>query len=247
MANYSSSRAFLIKLKVPNKFTMKVTIKTLQHKAITLEVEPMDTVSTVKQMLFESDGLPVVLQKIIYAGKILSDDQTIESIGVKENEFMVVLISKVKQEKPKEEVKVTVKEEKDEYETAVRNMMEMGFDRPRIEEAMKAAQNNADRAVEFLMAPPDLQNPQLDQLRQAMQSNPEALQGVLQQLAQTHPQLLEAIASQEFIPDQELTQEDRNAVERLVQLGFDRAEATEAYLACDKNENSAANYLFDQD
>lgn len=42
-----------------------------------------------------------------------------------------------------------------------------------------------------------------------------------------------------------LTQEEADAVERLTNLGFNRQQALEAYLACDKNEEMAANLLFD--
>ncbi|RKP06185.1 XPC-binding domain-containing protein [Thamnocephalis sphaerospora] len=42
-----------------------------------------------------------------------------------------------------------------------------------------------------------------------------------------------------------VTQEEKDAIDRLVAMGFDRAEAIEAYLACDKNEEMAANFLFD--
>mmetsp|Transcript_9392 Transcript_9392/g.18899 ORF Transcript_9392/g.18899 Transcript_9392/m.18899 type:complete len:365 (-) Transcript_9392:165-1259(-) len=42
-----------------------------------------------------------------------------------------------------------------------------------------------------------------------------------------------------------LTEEERAAVERLEALGFDRNMAIQAYLACDKNEEMAANFLFD--
>jgi UV excision repair protein RAD23 len=42
-----------------------------------------------------------------------------------------------------------------------------------------------------------------------------------------------------------LTEEEMAAVNRLVDMGFDRTEAAEAYLACDKNEALAANLLMD--
>lgn len=42
-----------------------------------------------------------------------------------------------------------------------------------------------------------------------------------------------------------LTREEMEAVDRLADMGFDRTEAAQAYLACDKNEALAANLLMD--
>lgn len=45
----------------------------------------------------------------------------------------------------------------------------------------------------------------------------------------------------------ELTEAEQVAVDRLVALGFPEEAALEAYLACDRNEELAVNYLLDSD
>lgn len=42
-----------------------------------------------------------------------------------------------------------------------------------------------------------------------------------------------------------VTQEEKEAIDRLVAFGFPKHRALEAYLACDKNEEMAINYLYD--
>jgi UV excision repair protein RAD23 len=43
-----------------------------------------------------------------------------------------------------------------------------------------------------------------------------------------------------------ITPQEKEAVDRLVALGFDRNRALEAFLVCNKDEEMAANYLFEQ-
>jgi UV excision repair protein RAD23 len=108
--------------------------------------------------------------------------------------------------------------------------------------------------------------PHFRDLRQFVRQNPSLLQPLLQQIGTQNPGLLELINSNQATfmrllqePDEgdesnpnipppqyvSVTQEDKEAIDRLEALGFERAHAIEAYLACDRNEEMAANYLFD--
>ncbi|KAG0368687.1 hypothetical protein BGZ54_001397 [Gamsiella multidivaricata] len=236
------------------------------------------------------------------------------------------------------------------FETAIQNMMEMGFPREQCMAAMRASFNNPDRAVEYLMtgipehllaqtsapapathaapaapavsattpssapiaestpaAPTsaavqpqnlftaaaqaaanarrgatgepqggnggDIENlaflrdqPQFQQIREMVQNNPDLLQPLLIQLGQSNPQMLQLINQNQQAFLQLLnegyegeegglpppganhiyvTQAEQEAIQRLESLGFDRQTAVEAFLACDRDEQMAANYLFD--
>jgi len=247
----------------------------------------------------------------------------------------------------------------EEYNNMVSSIMEMGYCREQVEQALRASFNNPDRAVEYLISgipevtfadseldvnssrqgsggASDSNNipsterrsagdgaddplgflrnqPQFQQMRTLIQQNPEFLNAVLQQIGQTNPALLQLISenqesflnmlneAQEDVPTGneseaaasalglasggnlgehhsslsvgaggggsggnaneqnrstgvsadgeqlttaiEVTPQDREAIERLKALGFEEHLVWQAYFACDKNENLAANFL----
>nr|XP_043615573.1 ubiquitin receptor RAD23b [Erigeron canadensis] len=113
-------------------------------------------------------------------------------------------------------------------------------------------------------------NQQFQALRSMVQSNPQILQPMLQELGKQNPQLLGLIQENhaEFLQlinepvdasegdmfdqgDQEMphaisvTPAEQEAIERLEAMGFDRTIVIEAFLACDRNEELAANFLLE--
>jgi UV excision repair protein RAD23 len=114
-------------------------------------------------------------------------------------------------------------------------------------------------------------NPQFQALRTMVQANPQILQPMLQELGKQNPALLRLINDNqaEFLrlineagaegaegdilgqlagamPQSiNVTPEEREAIDRLEGMGFERTLVIEAFLACDKNEQLAANYLLE--
>ncbi|KAL6108577.1 rad23b [Pungitius sinensis] len=117
--------------------------------------------------------------------------------------------------------------------------------------------------------------PQFQQMRQIIQQNPALLPALLQQLGRDNPQLLQQITQHQerFVqmlnePRAEdpagdeaetegqgsppgtnyiqVTPQEKEAIERLKALGFPEGLVIQAYFACEKNENLAANFLLQQ-
>jgi UV excision repair protein RAD23 len=114
-------------------------------------------------------------------------------------------------------------------------------------------------------------NEQFTQLREMVRQNPDMLPEIIQQISQDNPALMQLIRENEteFLAllnsdeDNEsnaaegeggaagglppnviaITEADRDAINRLKEMGFPEQLVIEAYFACDKNEGLAVNYI----
>jgi len=75
---------------------MKITVKTLQQKVFQLDAEDSDTVADLKKKIQDTQGHPAEAQRLIFSGKVLPDDKTVESCKIKEKDFLVLTVTKPK-------------------------------------------------------------------------------------------------------------------------------------------------------
>lgn len=318
---------------------MLVTLKTLQQQTFQIEIDPEEIVKALKLKIEVEKGKDYAAdnQRLIYAGKILLDDNKLSSYNIDEKKFIVIMVTKPKSSEvqqssssaaeagesvstesgdAKNEISTEAPKNADattepepaleppvasgdlDFESTVQSIMDMGYNRQQVEQALRASFNNRERAVEYLITgiPEEFlqeqeveegseedplgflrDQPQFQQMRAVIQQNPNLLNAVLQQIGQTNPALLQVISqhqqafvrmlnepvnpSASGVTAEESTVEpaaqqprnviqvspqDKEAIERLKALGFPEHMVIQAYFACEKNENLAANFLLAQ-
>ncbi|XP_034047866.1 UV excision repair protein RAD23 homolog B isoform X3 [Thalassophryne amazonica] len=78
---------------------MQITLKTLQQQTFKVDIDEEETVKTLKEKIEQEkgkDNFPLAGQKLIYAGKILSDETPLKEYKIDEKNFVVVMVTKPK-------------------------------------------------------------------------------------------------------------------------------------------------------
>jgi ubiquitin C len=90
--------------------SIQIFIRSPGGKTITLQVNPSDTVETIKDMIWSKEGLPIHEQRLIFFGKQIEDRRTLSDYGIQkestlhlglrlQSKFGTVRLSKMDYEK----------------------------------------------------------------------------------------------------------------------------------------------------
>eukprot|EP00930_Biecheleria_cincta_P022483 TRINITY_DN1640_c0_g1_i1.p1 TRINITY_DN1640_c0_g1~~TRINITY_DN1640_c0_g1_i1.p1 ORF type:complete len:419 (+),score=118.93 TRINITY_DN1640_c0_g1_i1:132-1388(+) len=161
--------------------SMQITLKPLKGDIFTVEANPEDKIGDLKKKIAEARSeFPAESQKLIYSGKILADDATIQDSGVSSSGFVVVMVTKAKPAaaaaeaaapaaaaatpaaapaaatpaaapNPSAAAAATMMTGPD-MEASITQLCAMGFERDQVQRCLQAAFGNPDRAVEYLMS-----------------------------------------------------------------------------------------------
>lgn len=208
---------------------MRIQIKNLRGDQTPIEVEHDYSVQHTKQQIQAALNHPAESQKLLFKGKILEDAKTLVEYGVEDGAILVLMITKQKpparpQLEPQPiqlpsppQIELAHSSNQEALEADITSLTEMGFSRENSLAALRAARNNRELAVEYLMSGgipensdssdeefaeqgPETgvfnslqSNPQFENIRNRILQNPGELNNFLANLEETNPDLLALI------------------------------------------------------
>ncbi|CAF2090043.1 unnamed protein product [Rotaria magnacalcarata] len=71
---------------------MQLFVKDLNDRTITIEVEPDDYISKIKQRISERNGIPIEEQRLMWTGKQLINEKQIKDYGLQDGNTLFLVL-----------------------------------------------------------------------------------------------------------------------------------------------------------
>jgi len=237
---------------------MLLTLKNLQQQTFTMDIDPEITVKVLKERIEKEKGVdayPVSSQKLIYAGKIMADEETINKYNIDEKKFVVVMVTKGN--KPAATSAVPTPESVEKKETKEESKSEVVAEsKEKVSDDKEAApQKETETKPTDEEKTAEKEGSQMDTTTASSEVVASAGEtGSSMVVGEDYNNMVQNIVDMGYERSQELftggtiqvSQQDKESIDKLKALGFPEHLVVQAYFACDKNENLAANFLLSQ-